>query len=182
MFHFFEGELIKKGESYIVVEAGKGIEIFYNWFQTGKVKLWLFPYFDENFHTIRYFAFDWLEQKKFFEILLKLPWIGPKTAFGIASLPEGAIEQALKADDVEFFKKLPWIWPKTAKRIIVDLKDNLPKFDESKVDEDLSKKIVNMLKWYGYMPAEIKKALQDVPMDLEPQNLKQIVQWLIKKL
>jgi len=182
MFSYFEWKITKEGGVTVVKKDGIGIEVFYAWFQKGEGKLWLFGYIDENSRTIKYFAFDSLKQKKFFEGLLKLPGIWPKTAFNIASLPLDATEQALQKEDVKFFEKLPGIWPKTAKRIIVELKDSLPKLEEAADATDLAKKIVQMLSSYGYGASEVKKALKDAPFELKEENLKDIVSWLVKNL
>ncbi len=183
MFHFIKGKLETQIEdkSFVLSYGGHiGIEVFYRGQQNGEVELWLYPYFDENLHTLRYFAFDFLEQKEFFEQIIKLPGLWPKTAFHIASLPVENLKEALKRGDVEFFSAIPGIGTKTSKRIIVELQGAIPSIGASVSSEE--KKIINILKNYGYDAEQIKEALKKMPFSLSKENMKEAMSRLLKNL
>ena len=183
MFHFIKGQIISQREdkSFVLSQDGKiGIEVFYRGKQRKEVDLWLFPYIDENLHTLKYFAFDFLEQKELFEQITKLPGLWPKTAFYVASLPVEELREALKKWDVNFFSAIPGIGAKTAKRIIVELQWAIPSLDESV--STIEKKVISALKNYGYETDQIKDALKKMPFSLSEDNMPQAMSRLLKNL
>ncbi len=157
-----------------------GIEVTY----TGQQQLWqffLYPQLDQNNQTIRYYAFDDILQKTQFEQLLKLPWIGGKTAYHIASLPHNLLEDAVEKMDVAFFQSLPWVWPKTAKRLLLELKQTVSKDDmmtlsgDPKIAQDITKSLQSL--WYQQQT--IKLLLPDVPYRFEKEHIPDIMKRLI---
>jgi len=77
----------------------------------------------------RYFGFLTAEDRAFFEMLIELSGIGPKTAQAILGQyePFELIELA-RLEDVNKISKVPGVGKKTAERLIVELKGKQVKF------------------------------------------------------
>jgi holliday junction DNA helicase RuvA len=144
----------------------------------------LFPYLDDNRKTISYFAFDTYEQYAAFEKLLKVNWIGPKTAFHIAYLPTKDLQDAIQQVDINFFKSVPGIGPKSAKKIILELKETIHADDVYKItgDTKVIKKILQTMKNLGYNTEKVKKLLLEYTDPITEDSMQEAIRWLVKKL
>lgn len=86
-----------------------------------KTKLYLSQVIREDSH--RYFGFLSREAREFFEILIELSGIGPKTALAIlGQFDPGELVEAATLGDVQKISKVPGIGKKTAERLVVELK------------------------------------------------------------
>lgn len=184
MFHYIEWkwQKINDGE-LLIVSWGFGVQVSYSWGRT-EGAFFLFPYMDENLKTISYFAFNTLIQKQSFAQMLKISWIGPKTAFGIANMDVTVLQNAIATFDVKTMQSIPWVGPKTAKRLLVELKSTITTSDVAKlvIDEKLLKSIVSSMKTYWYDANMVKKHLKDCPHPLDKEHLQDIMKWLISNL
>ena len=75
-----------------------------------------------------------MEQKEVFEMMLKVSWVWPKTAFQIVQLPLNELKDAVENLDAKFFQAIPGVWPKMAKKIVLELKDNVKIFEAVQID------------------------------------------------
>lgn len=102
----------------------------------------------------------------FFELLLTVPGIGPRSALAIqnlASLRE--LTAAIAAGDHAYLTQVSGVGKKSAAKIIVELKDKVAAFAPSKDARALKEEIgaLEALKSMGYGAAEAKDALANVP-------------------
>lgn len=76
------------------------------------------------------YGFEDNNEKKFFELLITIPGIGPKTAIGIlsASDPE-KLRAYVLSGDLASLSKLPGIGKKTAERLVLELKEKAFKLE-----------------------------------------------------
>lgn len=76
------------------------------------------------------YGFEDEKEKKFFELLITIPGIGPKTAIGIlsASDPE-KLRTYVLSGDLASLSKLPGIGKKTAERLVLELKEKAFKLE-----------------------------------------------------
>lgn len=108
------------------------------------------------------------EEKQLFEKLLTVSGIGPK--LGITILSGMAAEDminAIRANDIARLTKIPGIGKKTAERMVLELRDKLPKEvmggvevlpKISAVEEDVLSALTNL----GYQRPAAERALQSV--------------------
>lgn len=76
------------------------------------------------------FGFETAEEKKFFEMLLDVNGIGPKSAFAlICHLGVGQIISAITLENVDILKSTPGVGKKSAEQIILSLKDKMAKLE-----------------------------------------------------
>lgn len=183
MFHLFHGYTREIGEATYLDNGIFGIEVTYGGTQH-EGTYFLFPQFDQNHQTYRYLAFDTIEQKSHFKKLLKIQWVGSKSAYQIALLPEDEVADAVERFDQKYFQSIPGVGPKTAKRILMEMKQNLKASDIKKlhIDEKLYREILESLRSLGYPVARIKKLLPEVPHKLDRDNLPDIMKWMVDNL
>ena len=169
MFNFVKGKILNIGGKIFVID--KNWIFWYEVIYKGDKKegeFFLFPYFEQNFHTVIYFCFENLNQKKLFEKIVKIPWIWPKTAYNISIISPLVLDKILKEQNIDFLKQIPGIWPKTAKRIVLELKDTL---SVEKDDNKLNWKIIKMLTNLWFDKEAITNALKKVDIEINEENL-----------
>lgn len=76
------------------------------------------------------YGFETVEDKKFFEMLLDVNGIGPKSAFALIShVGVGQIVSAITLENVDILKSAPGVGKKSAEQIILSLKDKVSKLE-----------------------------------------------------
>ena len=172
MIGSIKGKIILRTEKFVIVETnGVGYKINVSPNVLSKAKklgddLFLFV------HThIREDAFDlygFLERPEleFFEMLLNVSGIGPRSALailGIASIE--TLKKAISTSDTSYLTKISGIGKKTAERIVIELRD---KMGEAKEGSSLQGELdaLEALKSLGYSQNEAREALKKVPSDL----------------
>lgn len=103
------------------------------------------------------------EEKQLFERLITVSGIGPKLAVTILSgMPAEDMINALRGNDIARLTKIPGIGKKTAERMVLELRDKLPKESEtptaptvSAVEEDVLSALINL----GYQRPMAERAL-----------------------
>ncbi len=183
MLHLINWELKKHWNQNFIQNSIIWIQVLYFWQKTNW-DFFLYPHLDDNKKTITYFAFDTADQKSTFEEVLKVNWVGPKTAFQIVQLPKEKLNTAIQTLDAKFFQSIPGIWPKSAKKILLELKWNFELEDVQKMDIDqkLYKNIVSSLKWFGYDSSSIKSTLQKYDWKITKENISDVIKRVISQI
>lgn len=183
MFHYINWELKKYQGKVFLQNQFIWVQVLYSWNKTNW-EFFLYPHMDDNKKTILYFAFDTPDQKFTFEEMLKINWVGPKTAFQIVQLPKDKLTTAVQTLDAKFFQSVPGIWPKSAKKILLELKWNFELEDVQKMDIDqkLYKNIVSSLKWFGYDTFSIKSTLQRYDWKITKENMAEVIKRVISEI
>ena len=80
----------------------------------------------EDAHTL--YGFVSLEERGLFRLLLKVNGVGPKLALAIVSgMTTAELYQIIHAADIAALSRIPGVGKKTAERLVVELRDRLPK-------------------------------------------------------
>ena len=128
------GILLEKNPPAIIVDVhGLGYEVdvpmstFYNLPATGeKVSLHTHMVVREDAHLL--FGFGTQEERAAFRQLLKISGIGARTALAVLSgMSVGELAQAVTLQEAGRLTKVPGIGKKTAERLLLELRDKLPK-------------------------------------------------------
>ena len=103
----------------------------------------------------------------FFELLLDVSGIGPRSALSILAIaPIDTLKRAIATGDTGYLNKVSGIGKKTAEKIIIELRDKLQDY---KNDDDTPSSlrdesdILEALKSLGYTQNEARDALKQVP-------------------
>jgi len=105
----------------------------------------------------------------FFELLLSVPGVGPKSALAILSLaPPDTLEKAVRASDSGYLTKVSGIGKKSAERIVLTLQDKLGALPGSEEGVNLAEEAeaLDALRTLGYNLPEAREALKKIPEDV----------------
>lgn len=183
MFHSITGTVTTLWDSLYICNDMFGIQTEYHGTQKQGTFV-LFPLLDDNNKTISYFARDDPKSKAVFVKLLKISWIGPKTAFHISNLEYTSLQQATDSMDIGYFQTIPWIGPKTAKRLVIELKSVIKKDDLLKIswDDKTIKDIIKYCKTLGYDAHAVKGWLTQYTWKISKETSTEVIKWLITQL
>lgn len=152
------------------------------------VQLFLSQVVREESNTL--YAFLEKQERDFFEVLITISGIGPKTAVGIIGhMDMQTFHNAILSADTRILSKLPGIGKKTAERLVLEMRDKVknkkdPKaqISFSSIDTILSDAI-NALMNLGYGPLDAQKAVQTARAESKEENdLGKIITLALKKI
>ena len=175
MIGHIEGKLLFKGERHVVLDVGGvGYKIFVaagtrkNLELEKNAKLWTHLHVKEN--ALELYGFLHQAELEFFESLILISGIGPKSALGVLSLaPVDALKRAISSGDTSYLTKVSGIGRKTAEKIVLELKDKLG-FGKTgfggegmKEDSDILDALVSL----GYSQRDAREMIQKIPADMK---------------
>lgn len=173
MIFSIEGVLEAKALSYIVVEANGvgyrvrvGAETLKNLPAQGqRAKIFTSLYQREN--DIELYGFLHIAEMEFFEVLITVSGVGPKSALGILNIaPLDTLKRAIATGQVEYLTKVSGIGKKTAQRVVIELKEKLGATtggEELGEDQD----VLGALQALGYSVKEARDAIHALPSDIQ---------------
>ncbi len=136
--------------------------------EDGKVTLWTYLAVKEN--ALDLYGFSSPQELDFFELLITISGIGPKTALGILNVASiNALETAIQTSDTSHLIKVSGIGKKVAEKIVMELKDKIDKIShtpESKHAMREDADVVEALKSLGYSQNESREALKELPKNI----------------
>jgi Holliday junction DNA helicase RuvA len=170
-----QGILVEKSFPQIVVSCGGvGYEIdvpmstFYPLPRTGEeITLLTHLVVREDAHLL--FGFLTAAERGAFRQLLKISGVGPKVALSVLSgLSVEDLSAAVSSEDAARLTKIPGIGKKTAERLVLELRDKLPRVAvASRGDsQGASADVLNALLGLGYNEREASAAVKQLPADL----------------
>jgi Holliday junction DNA helicase RuvA len=166
------GTLIEKNPPQITIDVGGiGYEVevpmstFYNLPAAGeRVSLHTHLVVREDAHCLYGFGSD--GERAAFRQLLKISGVGARTALAVLSgLSVSELAQAVVMQEAGRLVKIPGIGKKTAERLLLELRDKLPKstVQSSAVAPDAGSDILNALLALGYNDREAAGAMKSLP-------------------
>jgi Holliday junction DNA helicase RuvA len=192
MFEFFEGKFVEITPSYIVVNCsgvGYKIEISLNSYSIlkdkseGKVLV---------HHIVRedaqlLFGFENEKERQLFRHLISVNGVGANTARMIlSSLSCDDLIEAVVSENFNVIKAVKGIGLKTAQRIVIDLKDNLSKFEIVKTESVLGNKnkeeALLALQTLGFNKAVIEKTLDKILKTNASLTVEELIRQALKVL
>ncbi|MEY4747267.1 MAG: hypothetical protein RLZZ416_316 [Candidatus Parcubacteria bacterium] len=109
------------------------------------------------------------EELRFFELLMTVPGIGPKSALAILDIASiGTLQNAIAAGNASYLTNVSGVGKKTAEKIVLELKDKVGRADEGasgalRGDEEA----LEAMRSLGFSQAEAREALRKVPAKIE---------------
>lgn len=179
MIAYLEGEVIHATDKFIILNTGN---VGYKVSVTGETLLdcpegstaSLFIYTAVRENSIDLFGFKSSKELSFFELLLDVSGIGPRSALGIIALaPIDTIKRAIATGDVSYLNKVSGIGRKTAEKIIIELRDKLQNYKEDTDTPSTLREegdILEALKSLGYSQNEAREALKQVSPTFDTTN------------
>ena len=114
------------------------------------------------------YGFQNEEELRFFELLLTVSGIGPKSALAVIDIARvETLRSAIAAGNATYLTKVSGIGKKTAGKIVVELKDRIEA--DTEVSHALSgdEEALEALRTLGYSAQEAREVLRKVPRAVE---------------
>lgn len=172
MIQHLKGAVIWADSRYFVLEVnGIGYKIFATNETCSKAykkindlfPVWTHEVVREDANDL--YGFVTKEDLDFFELLITVSGIGPKSALGVMNVsPVDSLKMAIAASDTNHLTKVSGIGKKLAEKIVLELKDKITGIGE---DNSASLKdeaeALEALKSLGYGHNEVREALKSLP-------------------
>jgi Holliday junction DNA helicase RuvA len=168
------GRVVFTGERYAVLEVGGvGYKIYMSVEnlrlvakEKDSVKIWTHLAVRED--AMDLYGFTGKADLEFFELLIGVSGIGPRSALGILNIaPVENIKKAVSSGDSSYLTKVSGIGRKTAEKIIIELRDKLGAWTEVGSPELKEESdAMEALQSLGYSQHEARDALKKVPHNI----------------
>lgn len=120
--------------------------------------------------SLTLYGFETDQERVFFELLLSVNGIGPRTALAIISvLSVETIRRAVLGEQAEIFARVPGVGKKTAQKILLSLQGKVgsESGEISLVGVDTDTEILEALTSLGYSVVEAQAAIQSIPNETD---------------
>jgi len=176
MISKIEGIVWDRGDKNIIVGVGgiglkvftttEGIEVS----EKGKA-ISLFTHLVVREDALNLFGFVLKEELDFFEMLISISGIGPKTALNVLNISSvGALKRAISTGDTSHLVKVSGIGKKVADKIVLELKDKVLGDGDDQISLRDEVDAVEALKTLGYSQRDAREALQKVEKNITNTN------------
>ena len=183
MISMLRGQVLDTAERSVVLDVnGVGYKVFvtadtlHTLKKGSEISLWTYLAVRED--ALDLYGFMSKKEKEFFELLITVSSIGPKSALNILSLVSAdTLAGAIRTGSTAHLVKVSGIGKKTAEKIVLELKDkvgNLRGSDDIGLTAGMSSDMdaIEALKSLGYDPDEAREALKKVPKDISDTGAK----------
>lgn len=175
MIYSVSGKLIEKRDSFAVIDVlGVGIKLVTHKRTLSSLppagnQVKLFSHLHVREDLLDLYGFPTEEELNFFELLISVSGVGPKSALSILEISElKELAAAIQENRPDLLTRASGIGRKTAERIIIDLKNKVKAEMSSEAvkrmesDADIVETLANL----GYRRDEAKIALQKVGKEI----------------
>jgi len=188
MISLINGKIVGKNKSRVTVltAGGVGYEVhvsapFYlSLPNSGEITLHTYLKVSENGMDLYGFANQ--EEKDFFELLLSVSGVGPKTALNILALGSiDEIQSAIGRGDVKYLTAVQGIGGKTAERMVLELRSKIKdqRSTNNEVDSGAMSDAIDGLVGLGYTREEAKQAVRSA--DTKGKTTEQVLREVLRK-
>jgi holliday junction DNA helicase RuvA len=174
MIGYIEGTARKLFPTYVIVlTSGVGYKVactkdtLARMHAEEKVALWTHLAVREDILDL--YGFTDEETLRFFEMLLTVSGIGPKSALAILDIATTeTLRSAIGAGNASYLTKVSGIGRKTAEKIVLELRDKVGA-SSAEADSALSgdTEAMEAMRALGYSTQEAREALRKVPSDIQ---------------
>lgn len=191
MISHLKGKVIHASERSVVFETnGVGYKVFVSsevlrvlQKSSGETSLWTYLAVREN--ALDLYGFIEKEELNFFELLITVSGIGPKTALGILNVTTiKNLRQAIASGETAHLTKISGIGRKIADKIALELRDKIDFLESEKDPGDMRDEsdALEGLKALGYAEREAREALKKLPKEISrpSERIKQALKILAK--
>lgn len=170
MIASISGTITTKGDRFLIVETGGlGYQVYATLSTLGKYKegdtAVFFTYHHVSETANDLYGFVTMEEVGFYDALLGISGIGPKTALNVMSVSRlEELKEAIRNNDATILTKVSGIGKKTAERIVLELADKLELVagsEEAIRGEDGT--VVDALVSLGYTHQDARDAVRNIP-------------------
>lgn len=171
MIYSLQGNITEKKDNFFVLEIGgiafqikSSLNVVKNLPEIGR-EVKIFTYLHVREDSLELYGFLTEEERQFFEMLISISGIGPKSALGIMGVEKlEKIKAAITEGRSELLTKASGIGKKIAERVILELRGKLSQQGSGNIvglmetDQDIVEALANL----GYAKSQAKEALAKV--------------------
>ena len=160
MIAYLKGDILKKDENTCIVlvnNVGYLVRMTKQNIATLQQQVELYIYSNIKEDAFELYGFESFEDKAFFEQLISVNKVGPKTALNILELGADKVKIAISSDDVNFLKSASGLGKKGAERVILELKGKLPVVDD--ISNPIPEDVFAALASLGYKRKQVESVL-----------------------
>ena len=171
MIHSLKGTLLEKKENFFVIGIGgiafqvkSSFNVLKSLPQIGQI-VNVFTYLHVREDALELYGFLDEKELSFFELLIGISGIGPKSALGVLGVERvEKLKAAISEGRAELLTKASGVGKKTADRIILELRNKLSQEGSGEIvgimqsDHDIIEALSNL----GYTKSQAKEALSKV--------------------
>jgi holliday junction DNA helicase RuvA len=187
MIRLIKGKIIDKKPDYVVVDTGSiGYKVFISLKSASEVnreqEIILHTYLSVRENAMDLYGFTQKEELNFFELLLTLNGVGPKTALTILSTSNAeTIISGIQSNDANYLSKISGLGKKTAEKILIGLKDKIGVIENSTETNTNGTMAIDALVSLGYSEKNARETILKVKQDSTEQMIREALQLLNKK-
>jgi Holliday junction DNA helicase RuvA len=172
MISHLSGKAILISETFAVIDVGGiGYKVFMTGQNLGELKenmpTSVFTHLAVRENALDLYGFPNQNELSFFELLITISGIGPKTALGILNVaPVSLLRQAVFTENTSHLTKVSGIGKKNAEKIVIELRGKLigeyQETDGVPNDSDAIEALTSL----GYSQKEARESLKEVSKEL----------------
>ncbi len=166
------GQVIHKADKFLIVETNN---IGYKVFGTAdllnlaraeqELKIWTYLAVREN--ALDLYGFVDKKELDFFELLITISGVGPKTALNILNVANvDSLRKAVSTGETAHLTKVSGLGKKMADKIVLELKGKLGSYEEINLGLKEEIDALEALKALGYSHKESREALQEINKEI----------------
>ncbi|MDP3996595.1 MAG: Holliday junction branch migration protein RuvA [bacterium] len=187
MISYISGSVIYKDEKSAIVETANGLgykifvteETLSSLSENKVARFWTYLAVREDAHIL--YGFPEKSDLDFFELLLTVSGIGPKTALGILNMASVlSIKTAVSSNDPSHLVKISGIGKKMAEKMVWELKDKVKSGENSSATLKDEIEALEALKSIGYGHKEARDALKEIKSGTARERIKSALKTLGK--
>lgn len=172
MIRNLSGKVLLRGANEVVVDVG-GVgflmsvtpHVSAELVDTEEVSLWTHLAVREN--ALDLYGFTNREDLRFFELLITISGIGPKSALNIMSISSvDEIKRAVRENNPGYLTQVSGIGKKTAQKIALELKDKIGDGTEGEETLKGEAEAIEALTSLGYSTQMAREVLREIPRDV----------------
>lgn len=175
MISYLSGKILIKSERYLIVDVnGVGYKVFTPQRVLDSIAqeggdINLFTYLAVKESAWELYGFLTTQELEFYDLLLSISGIGPKTAMNIlGQVAVNDLQESIVLGEESIISRASGVSKKVAGRIILELKTKVKKLAKSKdqrsfVAEEIE--VIDALVTLGYRVHEIRTALKNLPAE-----------------
>jgi len=183
------GQITHLGDRFVVLDVGG---VGYKVFTTNdniaslkkdtQAKFWTHLVVKED--ALDLYGFLTQDELAFFELLITVSGIGPKSALATLSLAGlDTLRQSIASGDSSYLTKVSGIGRKSAEKIVMELKDKVSKLGDFLPQKlDVHTDVLSALEALGYSARDAREAIKKIPANLTDtgEKIKSALKYLGK--